>query len=106
VLPAADDPGSIVLVVEEAGVGGGSGVAHEQRAAAGVGPGLVVKAGPVVHRPVRAQADVAVGVDEAGNDPAMSGDRLGAGHRFEGEASVDDPEIALLVVREHDGAHV
>ena len=40
-LPAADDAGGVGLVVEEAGVGGGAGVADQQGAGGGVGPGLV-----------------------------------------------------------------
>jgi hypothetical protein len=106
VFPAPDDPGGIGLVVEEAGVGGGAGIAHEQRAGGGVGPGLVVKLGRVVHRPARGQADVAVGVDEPGNHPAAGGDRVGVRHRLEGEPPVDDPEVAFLVVGQEDAAHV
>ena len=71
---AADDAGDVGLPVEEAGVDGGAGVAHQQGAGGGVGPGLVLELDGVVDRPAGAEADVAVGVDEAGDDPAAVGD--------------------------------
>ena len=57
-------------------------------------------------RPVGAEADVAVGVDEARHDPAAGGDGLGAGRRLEGEAPVDDPEVALLLLGQEDAPDV
>ena len=106
VLPAADDARGVGLVVEEAGVGGRAGVAHKQGAGCGVGPGLVAELGRVVHRPCGGEADVAVGIDEPGNDPAAGGDGVGPCHRFEGDATVDDPEVALLIAGQEDAAHV
>ena len=74
---AADQPRQVVAVVHPAGVGGRAAVAQQQRAGVAVGDRLLL-GGRVVDGAVGVEADVAVGVDQPGHDPAL-GRRLGTG---------------------------
>ena len=90
-MPAgADDPRQVVALVDPARVGGGPGVAQEQRAGVAVGQRLLLLRGPV-DGAVRVEPDVAVGVDEPGQHPALDVDGLvDAGERrLVGEAAAD-----------------
>ena len=77
VAAAADQPGQVVAVLHPAGVGGRAAVAQEQRAGVAVGERLLL-GGLLVDGAVGVEPDVAVGVDQPGDDPAL-GRGLGAG---------------------------
>ena len=102
VAAAADQAGQVVTVVHPAGVGRRAAVAQEQRAGVAVGDGLLLGGG-VVDGAVGVEAEVAVGVDEAGHDPAL-GRGLGSGLPLEGDPAVDDVEVAWLAVGQHGAA--
>ena len=69
VAAGADQPGQVVTGLDPAGVGGGAGVAQEQGAGVAVGDRLRL-GGLLVDGSVRPEPDVAVGIDETGDDPA------------------------------------
>ena len=57
--------------------------------------------------PRRRQPDVAVRVDEARQHPAAARDRVGVAARpVEGQAAVDEPRVALGLVRQEHTTHV
>ena len=93
---AADQPGQVVAVVDPARVGGRTGVADEERPAVAVGDRLLL-GGRVVGGTEVVEPEVAVRVDQAGDDPAL-GDGVGARLRLVGDAAVDDVEVARLAV--------
>ena len=93
-----DQPGQVVAVLDPAGVGGAPAVAEQQRAGVAVGDRL--RLGRLtVDLAVLVETEVAVRVDEAGDDPA-AGHGLGAGLWLEGDPAVDDVEVAGLAVGE------
>ena len=99
---ATDQARQVVAVLDPARVGGRPGVADQQRPGVavlqGLRLGLLVGYGAVV-----VETDVAVGVDEPGDDPALGrglGPRLG----LEGDPPADDVEVANLSVGEHRAA--
>ena len=49
---------------------------------------------------LRLETDVTMRVDEAGDDPPALGDRVRAAHRCERQSTVDDPGVALLLIRQ------
>ncbi len=72
-----------------------------------LGEGLLPQ--PVEVRDVDAahpDTDVAVRVDQPGQQPAAGADRLHAGHRIEGEPAVADPDVTLLPLGQHDTGEV
>ena len=93
VATGADDLRQVVALVDPPGVGRGARVADEQRAGVAIGACLGL-ARRLVHRAVLVETDVAVRVDEAGDDPAGDGVPVRArrGGR-EGDAPVDDPQL-------------
>ena len=99
VAPAADQPRQVVAVVDPPGVGGAAGVADQQRSPVAVVDrlllGLLVPHGAEVVEP-----EVAVGVDQARDDPAVAR-RLRAGLALVGDAAVDDVQITRLAVGQH-----
>ena len=60
----------------------------------------------VVHRAVGVQSDVAVRVDQAGDDPALGGEGVGAGDRLWVQDAVGDPEVDDLVAGKQMTANV
>jgi hypothetical protein len=102
VAAGSDQPGQVVAVVDPAGVGRGAAVADQQ------GPGIAVgqrlRLGLLLgDRPVVVEPQVAVGVDQAGDDPALRRG-LGAGLLLEGDAAVDDVQVPGLAVGEDRAA--
>ena len=85
-----------------AGVGRRAAVAQEQRAGVAVGDRLLLRR-RLVDGAVGVEAEVAVGVDQPGHDPAL-GRGLGSGLLLEGDPAVDDVEVARLAVRQHGAA--
>jgi hypothetical protein len=47
-----------------------------------------------------------VRVDEPRHDPPAVADRLGLGHRFEGDPVPDQPDVPDLTVRKHSPTHM
>jgi hypothetical protein len=47
-----------------------------------------------------------VGVDEAGDDPAAGGDRVGTGQGLEGDPAVGDPDVSGLLLRQEHASDV
>ncbi len=95
----ADDARQVVPVVDPAGVGGRAGVAQQQRARVAIGDRLLL-AGRGVHRAVLVEADVAVGVDQAGQCPALDDGGLARAARpFVRDAPVDHPQFVAYVLR-------
>ena len=96
--PGPDDPGQVVVVVEAAGVGRRSGVAQQQRTDVAFGFGLPDRL-VEVDGAVQAEADVAVRVDQAGNDPSAAvEDGVRAADRLGGQHAVDDPPLHRLLI--------
>ena len=102
VAAAADQAGQVVAVLHPAGVGRRAAVAEEERTGVAVGDRLLLGR-RVVDRAVGVEAEVAVGVDQPGHDPALGG-RLGPGLLLEGDPAVDDVEVTRLAVRQHGAA--
>ncbi len=94
-----DQPGQVLAVVHPRRVGGRSAVAQQQRPGVAVGDRLLL-GGRLVHRAVVVEAHVAVGVDQAGHDPAATG-VLGRRDGLVGDVPVDDVEVARLSVGQH-----
>src|SRR5690606_473674 len=94
-----DDLREVVAGVGPAGVGGRAGVTQQQGAGVTVGERLLL--GDVVgDGAVPVQAHRAVGVDKAGQHPAVDGtDVAGAGGTVVRDPSVDDPQLAPYLVR-------
>ena len=102
-----DQPRQVVAVVDPAGVGGAAGVAQQQRAGVAVGQRLLLRRLPV-GRPRRDQTDVAVGVDEPGEGPALERRVDGSRRAVVGDPAVEDPRLVadLLGSDEHRAAQV
>ena len=97
-MPAGpDDARQVVVVVQDAGVGGRSAVAQQQGTGVtfdlGLGDRLLDRG-----LAVRPQADVAVRVDQSGNDPPTVPDGFGVGDRLAAQHPVGDPPLDGLAV--------
>src|SRR5690606_6222678 len=89
------------------GVGGAPAVAQQECPSGTVREGLLLLGVPV-DRAGRVEADVAVGVDQPGDDPDRAeagGDVGGAGDGLVRDAPVRDVQVALLALGEHDAAY-
>ena len=103
----ADEPRQVVAFLHRRVVDRRPGIAQQQRAGIAVEQGL--RGLPLGLRDVaaRGQPDVAVRVDETGDDPAAGGDCLGFGTRpGEGQPAVEHPRVALGLVGQEDATHV
>jgi hypothetical protein len=96
---AADQPGQVVALVHPPGVRGRAAVAQQQHTGVAVGDRLLLGL-RVVDGAVVLQAEVVVGVDQPGHDPAL-GHRLRASLSLEGDATVHDVHVPGLGVGEH-----
>ncbi len=97
-MPAGpDDVRQIVVVVEAAGVDRRSAVAKQQRADVALGFGLRDRL-VEVDGAVRTEPDVAVRVDQAGQDPAAVKNSVRAADRIGGQHAVDDPPLHGLLI--------
>src|SRR5690606_12392665 len=101
--PGPDDLRQVLAVVDPAGVGGRAGVAQQHSAAVAevVSHHLRQDPGDCA---VPDEADVTVGVDESGQDPALDGpDVTGTGGALVGDPTAEHPELvaALLGPDEH-----
>jgi hypothetical protein len=100
--PGPDDPREVRLVVERAGVDRGPAVPQRQDAHGPLGQCLLAGRGEVLDvAAALGDADVAVRVDQAGQQPAAAADRLRARDGLEGEPAVPHPHVAGLPQGEH-----
>jgi hypothetical protein len=77
--------------------------AQQQRTGVALGHGLRL-GGDLVDPAVGVQPDMAVRVDQTGDDPAAVDHRLGAVDGLVAQQALGvDPQGALLAVRQHDG---
>ena len=97
----ADDPRQVVAIVEAAGIERRACVAQQQRARATLGLRLrdrLVEIGGSFG----AQSDVAMRVDQTGQDPAAgpvrTEDGVRACHRFGAQDAIDDPPIDRFTI--------
>jgi hypothetical protein len=82
--PGPDDLGQVLAGLQRRGVDRGAAVAQQQGARVAVGAGLRRALLQVGDRAVRAEPDVAVRVDESGDDPAVGDQVLRSGQRLLG----------------------
>jgi len=98
VAPGADDPREVLPVVHPARVARLTGIADEQCAVVPIGQRLLLGDLPR-HLTVRAEADMAVGVDQPRHDVAGQGRHLvRAGGALEGQPTTDDPRLVPHLV--------
>ena len=105
VATGSDHPGQVVALIDPVGVGRGTGVAHQQRAGISISECLAFS----FVRPYGAsmvQADVAVGIDQPGNDPAVAGDGDGVGDRLGANDALADPQVTLPALGQHHPSQV
>lgn len=101
----ADDAGQVFVVVKAAGVGRRAAVPQQQRADVTFGLGLSDR---LVEFDVAVfpKPDMAVRVDQPGQDPAAVKDGVGSCHRFGANAAVDDPQLDRRLVGQAQTSHV
>ena len=97
-----DDLGQVVALVHPPGVGRAAGITQQQRSGGPLGQGVLF--GDVIrHGAVHLEADMAVGIDQTGQQPA-AGNSFGAADGLGPDQSVDHPEVLPVTVREHHTA--
>ena len=94
----ADDPRQVVVVVETAGVDRRTRVAQQQCADVAFGLGLRDRIRRDLDRPVLSEPDVAVRVDEPGQDPSAVENGFGVRDRVGAQQAVHDPPLHRLFV--------
>src|SRR5690606_3597240 len=104
--PGPDDPGQVGPALQPAGVERGTAVADEEHAGVALHDRLLLRLGQVGDRTARPDADVAVRVDQAGQDPHVGGDGAGPGHLSERDPAVGDPDVPPDSVGQHDTGEV
>jgi hypothetical protein len=88
----ADDARQVVAVVEAAGVDRRSAVAQQQCAGLTIGLGLRDRL-LEFNAASRTQPDMAVGIDQPGQNPAAVENRVGAADRFAADPVIGDPQF-------------
>src|SRR5206468_370634 len=102
-----DDPRQVGLVVQEPGVDRRTAVAQRQDTGRPLVERLLPGGVAVLQgAAARTDADVAVRVDETGQQPAAPADRLRTRHRLERESAVADPDVAVLTLGQHHAGEV
>ena len=102
----ADDARQIVAAVETAGVGRRAAIAQQtaRRPRVRFRPGRSPRR--VRYGAVRTQPDVAVRVDQPGQNPAAVENRVGISDRFAADPAVDDPQLDGFFVGQPDSSNV
>src|SRR5580698_4060178 len=100
-----NDAGQVVAIVEAAGVDRRTAIAQQQGTGVALGFGLrdrVVE----FDAALRTQPDVAVRVDQSGQNPAAVEYRVRAADRFAADPAVNDPQFDGFFVGQPDPSNV
>ena len=105
VAPGPDDPRQVRPLIDPVGVHRGARVADQKGAGVPVGAGLGL--GDVGRDgALRTEPDVAVGIDETGQDPGSAAHGDGVGDRLGADQAVHHPQVGRLTVGQKHAVEV